>query len=151
MKLSIQRIDDSLPLPSYQTKGSVAFDLYVRESVAIEPFEPVVVPTNLIVKVPAGFVLLLGSRSSLPLKKKLMIANSVGVIDQDYSGPQDEIGVELLNFSKKTVMIERGERIAQAMLVPIARVEEFVEVKMEGESRGGFGSTGSDLYKKEPA
>ena len=142
MKLEIARIDDTLPLPRYHSVGAVAFDLYARTDIVIKPFEVVVAPTNLIVKVPQGYVLLLQSRSSLPIRKKLMVANSVGVIDQDFCGPDDEIGVELLNFSQAPVTVVRGERIAQAMLVAIAKVDSFVEVVMDGTSRGGFGSTG---------
>lgn len=144
MKLEIARIDETLPIPAYQSTGAVAFDLYSRTDVTIEPFEVVVAPTNLIVKVPSGYVLLLQSRSSLPIRKKLMVANSVGVIDQDFCGPDDEIGVELLNFSNSPVTVTRGERIAQAMLVSITKVDSFVEVAMNGESRGGFGSTGTE-------
>lgn len=144
MKLEIARIDETLPIPAYQSTGAVAFDLYSRTDMVINPFEVVIAPTNLIVKVPSGYVLLLQSRSSLPIRKKLMVANSVGVIDQDFCGPEDEIGVELLNFSQKPVEVARGERIAQAMLVSIAKVDSFVEVQMGGESRGGFGSTGTE-------
>ena len=143
MKLEIARIDTTLPIPAYQSTGAVAFDLYSRTDMVINPFEVMVAPTNLIVKVPSGYVLLLQSRSSLPIRKKLMVANSVGVIDQDFCGPDDEIGVELLNFSQAPVEVARGERIAQAMLVSIAKVDSFVEVIMDGESRGGFGSTGT--------
>lgn len=144
MKLEISRIDDSLPLPKYQSSGAVAFDLYSRLDITITPFDVTIAPTNLIVKVPVGYVLLLQSRSSLPIKKKLMVANSVGVIDQDYHGPEDEIGIELINFSNHDVQVARGERIAQAMLVSIAKIDEFVESDMSADpTRGGFGSTGS--------
>jgi dUTP pyrophosphatase len=144
MKLCMARVDSSLPLPTYHSAGAVAFDLYSRIDLIIPPFEVVIAPTNLIVEVPKGYVLLLQSRSSLPIKKKLMVANSVGVIDQDYHGPEDEIGIELINFSKHDVAVARGERIAQAMLVSIAKIDEFVESDMSGDSsRGGFGSTGS--------
>jgi len=143
MKVSIKRIDFTLPLPKYHTSGSVAFDLYARVTITAKPFEPIVVPANIIVKVPSNYVLILASRSSTPKKKSLMIANSIGIIDQDYHGETDEIGVQVLNFSKKNVLIKKGERIAQAMLVKIAKVSEFVEAnKMNSKSRGGFGSTG---------
>ena len=72
-----------------------------------------------------------------------MISNGIGVIDQDFNGDTDEIGVQVLNFSHENVIIEKGERIAQALLVKIAKVEEFEEVdSMSNISRGGFGSTG---------
>ncbi|MBP7967719.1 dUTP diphosphatase [Candidatus Woesebacteria bacterium] len=144
MQIKIKRIDSTLPLPQYQTAGAVAFDLYARETVVINPWKPTIIPANVIIEVPEGFFLMLASRSSTPIKKNLMVANGIGVIDQDYHGDKDEIGVQVLNFSKDDVTIEKGERIAQALLVQIAKVVEFKEVEsIKKESRGGFGSTGS--------
>ena len=143
MQIKIKRIDSHLPLPGYQTPGSVAFDLYARESVVIPPWKPTIIPANVIIEVPAGYFLMLASRSSTPIKKNLMVANGIGVIDQDYHGDKDEIGIQVLNFSQEDVTIEKGERIAQALLVKIAKVIEFEEVEsIKKESRGGFGSTG---------
>ena len=72
-----------------------------------------------------------------------MIANSIGIIDQDYHGDKDEIGVQVINFSPEEVLVERGERIAQGIIIPIARVDAFIEVSsITSTSRGGFGSTG---------
>ncbi len=140
--LKLKRIDKSLPLPSYQTKGSVGFDLYARETVKIKPFTPTLIPLNIVAKVPKGYMLLIASRSSLPLKKGLMLANSIGIIDQDYCGEKDEIKALVLNFIKKEVVVKKGERIAQGILVKIARPEIKEAEKMEKKSRGGFGSTG---------
>ena len=143
MKVKIKRIDPTLPLPEYQTPGSVAFDLYARKTTTIAPWNATIIPTNIILDVPEGYFLMLCSRSSTPIKKGLIVANGIGVIDQDYHGDEDEIGVQVLNFTKEDVIIEKGERIAQALLVSIAKVVEFDEVKqMSSKSRGGFGSTG---------
>jgi len=143
MNLKIKRIDPSLPVPKYQTPGAVAFDLYARVSTLVKPFSPTIIPTNIIVDVPEGYFLMLASRSSTPIKKHLMVSNGIGVIDQDFNGDTDEIGVQVLNFSQEDVVIEKGERIAQALLVKIAKVEDFEEVaRMSKKSRGGFGSTG---------
>ncbi len=140
--LKLKRIDKSLPLPAYQTKGSVGFDLYARETVKIKPFEPTLIPLNTIVKIPKGYMLLLASRSSLPIKKGLMVANGVGIIDQDYCGENDELKLLVINFTKKEVIVKKGERIAQGIIVKIEK-PEFEEVEKMGEkSRGGFGSTG---------
>lgn len=144
MNVKIKRVDTSLPLPEYQTAGSVAFDLYARIDSSVPPWKPTIIPGNIIVEVPEGYFLMLASRSSTPIKKNLMIANSIGVIDQDYHGDKDEIGIQVLNFSGEEVLIKKGERIAQALLVKIAKVESFEEVEQIKEtSRGGFGSTGS--------
>jgi len=143
MKLKIKRVDSDLPVPQYQTKGSVAFDLYARQKTIVKPFSPIIIPTNIIIQVPDGYFLMLASRSSTPIKKYLMVSNGIGVIDQDFNGDADEMGIQVLNFSQRDVIVERGERIAQALLVKIAKVTDFEEVEsMSKSSRGGFGSTG---------
>ncbi len=71
-----------------------------------------------------------------------MIANGIGVIDQDYHGDEDEVGLQVLNFSKEPVVVKRGERIAQAILVKIAKASKFIAKKsLAKKSRGGWGST----------
>ncbi len=142
MKIKVKRVDKSLDLPEYKTKGAVGFDLTAREEVTINPWEMKLIHLNLIVKVPKGYGLFLFSRSSVPVKKGLMIANSVGVIDQDYSGEEDELKTLVLNVTKKNVVVEKGERICQGIFLKLA-VAKFSEVKkMSSKSRGGFGSTG---------
>ncbi len=142
MEVSIQRIDPTLPLPQYHTAGSAAFDLVTRETTVIPPCGIGLVPGNVIVKVPEGFALLILPRSSLPRKKSLVCPHSLGLIDQDYHGPKDEIFVQVQNISDEPVTVERGERIAQGFFVKIERAN-FTEVDAHGaESRGGFGSTG---------
>ncbi len=142
MKLAIDLVDKTLPLPSYQTPGSVAFDLYSRLPIKIPPWQVTLVPLNVIIKIPKGYFLMIASRSSLALKKNLILANGVGVIDQDYHGEKDEIKAAVINFSQKEVVIEKGERIAQGLLVKIAKVEKFIHLnKIKSKSRGGFGST----------
>jgi dUTP pyrophosphatase len=99
-------------------------------------------PSNVIVKVPAGHVLIVALRSSTPRRKSLIMPNGIGVIDSDYCGPDDEIQVQVLNFGDQQVSVERGERIAQGLLVPLASWS-WVEVSArERSNRGGFGSTG---------
>lgn len=142
MKIQIKRIDPTLPLPEYKTSGAVGFDLVARIATTVRPFKPTIIPLNVVVNVPEGHVMLLFARSSLPLKKGLMVANAVGVIDQDYCGEDDEVGLQVLNFTKNDISIEKGERIAQGLIVPV-EVVQFEEVKkMTNSSRGGFGSTG---------
>lgn len=142
MRVKIKRIDTSLELPEFKTKGSIGFDLVARENVTVPAGEVRLIPLNIVVKTPVGYGLFLLPRSSTPMKKGLLIPNGVGIIDQDYSGNEDELKLQALNFTKKTVKVERGERIAQAVFVKIEK-PEFVEVKsMTSKSRGGFGSTG---------
>ncbi len=142
MKLNIKRLDKDLPLPKYQTKGSVGFDLTAREEVIVKPFEVTLIPLNIIAKVPKGYGFFLFSRSSTPLRKGLIVANSVGVVDSDYNGEEDEIKLSVLNITKKSVVVEKGERICQGIILKVEK-PEFIEVnKMSQKSRGGFGSTG---------
>lgn len=143
MRLQITRIDPKLPMPSYQTPGSVAFDLHARVDTIIAPHAVGLVPANLVVCVPDGYVLLLASRSSTPLKKGLSTPHGIGLVDCDYCGPTDELKVQVYNFTDQPVTVARCERIAQAMVVPVVKceLEEIRADKMK--SRGGFGSTGS--------
>jgi dUTP pyrophosphatase len=144
MQLRLTRIDTTLPLPKYETAGACAFDVYARETTVVAPNSLGFIPSNLIVCVPEGHCLLLCSRSSTPRKKQLHTPHGMGIIDQDYCGPKDEMLVQVWNASDAPVTVERGERVAQALIVPIARCE-IVEVAADASaaSRGGFGTTGS--------
>lgn len=142
MRLPITRIDDALPLPRYETPGAVAFDIYAREATTVGPGKLGFIPTNLIVNIPEGHVLMLASRSSTPKKKGLLIPHGIGLVDQDYCGPEDEMKAQVYNFTDEPVTVARGERIAQAMLVPVAQCELAENELATQKSRGGFGSTG---------
>ena len=87
-------------------------------------------------------MLMIAARSSLPFRKGLMIPNGVGVVDRDYCGPEDEIHVQVYNFSKRPVEVARGERLAQGILVRADRVAWDEAEALREKSRGGFGSTG---------
>src|SRR5206468_8911637 len=141
LQVAIKRIDTDLPLPTYATAGSVGFDLLCREETEIAPRTVELIPSNVIVHIPAGYMLLLTLRSSTPLRKGLLIPNGVGIIDQDYCGEGDELKVQVFNFREDAVTVKRGERIAQGMFVPIMGVA-WHEVEDMGLGRGGFGSTG---------
>lgn len=141
LRVAIKRIDRGLSLPVYATAGSVGFDLLCRETVEVLPRQIVLIPGNVIVRIPAGYFLLLTLRSSTPRRKSLLIPNGVGIIDQDYAGEGDELQVQVLNFGDEAVEVRRGERIAQGLFVPVVRVQ-WDEIDEVGEGRGGFGSTG---------
>ncbi len=140
MIVKIKRIDKKLPLPEYQTGGAVAFDLLARLKIVIEPNSIGRVPTNIIVETPVGYMLQIKDRSSTAKKKGLLC--TVGYVDQDFCGSEDEIQLQFYNFQKEAVTIDRGERLGQAAFMRIDRAE-WLEVKsMSKSSRGGFGSTG---------
>ncbi len=141
MKVRIKRIDKSLPLPVYETEGSVGFDLLTRENTLIRSKETGLIPCNIIIEVPNGYVLVITSRSSTPRKKGLLIPHGVGFIDQDYCGPDDEILAQFYNFSNQDTLVKRGEKIAQGILLPVDIVEWQEVSEIRKQSRGGIGST----------
>jgi dUTP pyrophosphatase len=141
LPVKIRRLHPHVSLPGYATAGSAAFDLAASEDLAIAPGEVRLVPTGLVIEVPDGMFLGVFARSSTPLKRGLMVANGVGVVDADYCGPSDEIKVPVVNFTHAVVRVAAGDRLAQGILLPAPQVTwEEVDVLRE-ESRGGFGST----------
>jgi dUTP pyrophosphatase len=141
MNIRIKRFDTTIPLPAYTTSGAAAFDLASREEVHILPGKVGYVPLNIVIAIPEGHTLLLVARSSLH-KRGVVPANAVGIIDSDYRGNADELIAALYNFSDTEVVLSRGERIMQGLIVPVTHVE-FEEVEnMDSPDRGGFGSTG---------
>ena len=141
MKVKIKRLDKDLPLPQYETGGSVGFDLLCRESVTVAPQTVALIPANVIVETPPGYMLMVTLRSSTPRKRGLLIPHGVGVIDPDYCGEGDEIQIQIYNFTDQPVTVERGDKIAQGIFVRVD-IAEWSEVsEMGSETRGGFGST----------
>lgn len=142
MKVSIKRIRDGVKLPEYQTAGSVCFDMEAAVATTIEPKQIALVPTGLVVKTPPGYMLMLASRSSGPKKHGLMMPHGIGIIDQDYSGDEDELLVQVYNFTDAAVTIEPGTRIAQGGFVRIDQAEWTETSETMSATRGGVGSTG---------
>jgi dUTP diphosphatase len=142
MNVRIKRVRPHAELPKYQSAGAAAFDLAAAEETTVQPGEVALVPTGLVVEVPPGMFLGIFARSSTPLKRGLIVANGVGVVDPDYSGPNDEVKVAVLNFRHSAVTVTRGERIAQGMLLPTPRVTWIEVDELATTSRGGFGATG---------
>lgn len=132
-----------LPLPSYATAGAAGMDLLaaVDEPITLLSNERILIPTGLQIALPAGYELQIRPRSGLALKHGIIVPNSPGTIDEDYRG---EIKVIILNTGKDAFFIERGMRIAQAVLAPVVRgVWQETDILDDTErSGGGFGSTG---------
>jgi dUTP pyrophosphatase len=143
MDVRITRLDDSLPLPSYQTAGAAGFDLASSVDMTVAPGEVTLVPTGLVIAAPAGHFIGVFARSSTPLKRGLMVANGVGIVDADYSGPDDEIKIEVYNFTGAPVVVRRGDRLAQGVILPFVRATWHEAAPPSGaKTRGGFGATG---------
>ncbi len=144
MKVHIHKLRGDVEIPVFQTKGSIGFDLAAAEDIEIAPKEIGMVSTGLVIETPPGFALILASRSSAPKKFGITPPHGIGVIDQDYSGAEDEIKVLVRNFTQSPVVIKKGTRVAQGVFVR-AEQAEFVEDDFSNrESRGGFGSTGHE-------
>lgn len=141
MKIRVKRFDKDLPLPEYKTAGAAAMDCYVREQIIVEPKGVAYVSLNVALKPPRGHFVLLVARSSLH-KRGLVLANGIGIGDEDFSGETDEYKAALYNLTDTPVQIEKGERLAQMMVLPFDRIEWKEVDSLDMESRGGFGTTG---------
>ncbi|HLG55684.1 MAG TPA: dUTP diphosphatase [Vicinamibacterales bacterium] len=143
MRLKIRRLDSTVSLPSYGTSEAAGFDLASAHDLLVGARQIALVRTGLVIEVPTGYFLAIFARSSTPLKRGLIVANGVGVIDPDYSGPNDEVMIQVMNVTETEVRVQRGDRLAQGIVLPAPRVtwEEVSEIREL--TRGGFGSTGS--------
>lgn len=142
MRVPITRVDPSLPLPTYATDGSVGFDFTTRVTTEVAPGGMARIPSNLIVATPPGYMLLVAVRSSTPSRTGLRLSNAIGIVDQDYAGPKDEIHLDVWNPTDRPVVVKRGDRIAQGVFVSVAVARWDERETPDAPSRGGFGSTG---------
>ena len=142
MRLKITRLDSTVSLPAYGTTESAGFDLAAAHDLAIAPRSIALVGTGLVIEVPAGYCLAIFARSSTPFKRGLMVANGVGVVDPGYSGPTDEVKLQLLNITDAEVFVRRGDRLAQGIVLAAPHVEWDEVDGIRTTARGGFGSTG---------
>ena len=142
MTLTLTRLAPHVSLPTYGTPGAAAFDLAASADTVVPPHGIALVPTGLVVRVPEGHFLAILARSSTPLKRGLIVANGMGVVDSDYCGPTDEVKIQVLNITDAPVHVAAGDRIAQGMVLAAPRVTFIEATTADGPSRGGFGSTG---------
>lgn len=142
LQVPLVRLDDGLPAPAYRHPGDAGLDLRAIADAHIPPGERVVLGTGVAVAIPDGYAGLVTPRSGLAASAGLGIVNAPGVVDAGYRG---EIKVILVNHDPdKPVEIRRGDRIAQLVVVPVARVElaEVAELPSSARGVGGYGSTG---------
>jgi len=140
-KIKIKRFDKGLPLPEYKTAGAAGFDLIARETTEIKPGMVGYVPVNIAVETPKDCFLMVAARGSTH-KSGVMPVHGIGIGDSDFRGDNDEYKIPLLNFTKKSVKIERGIRIGQGLFVKFVRAEWKEVDRMKSKNRGGFGTTG---------
>lgn len=141
LTIFIKRFDKSLPIPEYKTKGAAAFDLYARVEVNIPARTVGYVPLNIALQLPDDHFALMSARSSLH-KKGLMMANGIGIGDADFSGDNDEYRAALYNFTDEAVVVEKGERIVQMIILEREKIHLQEKEHFGTKDRGGFGSTG---------
>lgn len=146
LRLRLERLAHAadLPLPAYATPGAAGLDLRaaVAGELLLEPGERAAVPTGFRIEIPPGYEGQVRPRSGLALRHGVTVANAPGTIDSDYRG---EVAVLLVNLSREPFVVRRGERIAQLLVAPVARVvlEEAISLATTERGEGGFGSTGS--------
>jgi len=142
-RVRLRRLDHAaeLPLPAYMSAGAAGADLCAASHCTLASGERALVPTGFAIELPIGFEAQVRPRSGLALRSGITCLNSPGTIDADYRG---EICVLLVNHGAESVTIERGDRIAQLVVAPIARAifELVAELGETERSDGGFGSTG---------
>ena len=143
--IRIQQLDHGkdLPLPAYATEGSSGMDLRAAVQAPLELAAGAVqaIPTGLIMEIPIGLEVQVRPRSGLALKHGITCLNTPGTIDADYRG---EVKVILANLGREPFVIERGMRIAQAVVAPVVKATLMVVDRLDETDRGsgGFGSTG---------
>ncbi len=146
IEIPIRRLPghEDLPLPSYQSAGAAGLDLHaaVREDTTIAPGRFVVVPCGFAMAVPPGHEAQVRPRSGLAAKHGVSVVNAPGTIDPDYRG---EVKVILINHGPEPVVVTRGMRIAQMLVLPVPRVawKEVPELPPTPRGDGGFGHTGA--------
>jgi dUTP pyrophosphatase len=145
LRVALRRLPHGadLPLPAYATPQSAGMDLLaaVDAPTTLAPGERRLIPTGIVLALPAGFEAQVRPRSGLALRHGVTVLNSPGTIDADFRG---EIGVILVNLGQAPVTIARGDRIAQLVVAPVARVswDEGDALAETVRGAGGFGSTG---------
>jgi dUTP pyrophosphatase len=147
VKLEIRQLPhgEGLALPAYQSAHAAGLDLLAAvpedSPVILSPGQRALVPTGLTIALPSGYEAQVRPRSGLASKHGVTVLNAPGTVDADYRG---EIGVLLINHGDTPFSIRRGERIAQMVIVSVARVELVPAVELSTTQRGsgGFGSTG---------
>lgn len=147
VSVEVQRLPhaEGLALPAYQSVLAAGMDLVAAvpetEPLVLAPGQRAIVPTGLMIAVPAGYEAQVRPRSGLAAKHGITVLNAPGTIDADYRG---EVGVLLINHGDAAFPIRRGERIAQMVIAPVTQVGLTVVASLSETSRGsgGFGSTG---------
>lgn len=140
--LPIQRLDPTVELPSYAYLGDAGLDLRSAEDAVLAPHERRLISTGLAIAIPEGYAGFVQPRSGMALKQGLSMANTPGLVDSHYRG---ELKVCAINLDdEKPITINRGDRIAQLVILPVpqVRLQEVDQLDETDRGTGGFGSSG---------
>jgi dUTP pyrophosphatase len=135
MKIPTRRFDKTVPLPMYED-GAAGFDFISREAVTIKPKEIKIIPSNLALAIPKGYVLLIVPRSSTASRHGLTMPNSIGVIDPFNDAEDNEHFILLYNFTNKAVKIKKGDQIAQGILLKYEKAQFDEKMKLAPARKG---------------
>ena len=142
-KVLIKKLDPTVELPAYKTKGASGMDImaFIKEPINLKPNYSCLIPTGLTVAFSSDFEIQIRPRSGLAAKNSISVLNTPGTIDSDYRG---EIKVILFNHGKNDFLINNKDRIAQMILTPVIKIdlEETDDLPETIRGEGGFGSTG---------
>ena len=143
VKVLIKKLNDTVEIPTYKTKGASGMDLmaFVEKSITISPQSSYIIPTGISVTFPDNYEIQIRPRSGLAAKNNITVLNTPGTIDSDYRG---EIKVILFNHGKEEFIINNKDRIAQMILAPVHKIdlEETDNLPSSIRGKSGFGSTG---------
>ena len=143
VKVIIKKLDPLVKLPEYKTEGASGMDLiaFTNEPINVKPKTSSLIPTGLSVAFSENYEIQIRPRSGLAVKKNVSVLNTPGTIDSDYRG---EIKVIIYNHGNTDFLISNGDRIAQMILTPVAKIEfeETQDLPKTVRGIGGFGSTG---------
>lgn len=142
MDVLIQLLDDTLPVPKPAHPGDAGVDLVARLAAKLAPGRRAAIPTGIAVAIPEGYAGLVIPRSGLAARHGISVVNGPGLIDSGYRG---EIHAVLVNLGEEPFSVERGDRIAQLVVIPVVEPSFSVVDELPKSSRGtdGFGSTGA--------
>ncbi|BAU99028.1 dUTP diphosphatase [Aurantimicrobium minutum] len=142
MDQTIEVLINAETIPTYSHPGDAGADLSSAENLVLHPGERATVATGVSIALPAGFVVFVVPRSGLAAKHGITVVNSPGTVDAGYRG---ELKVTLLNTDlREPFTINKGDRIAQMIVMPVVQARFIPVDKLPESERGesGFGSTG---------
>jgi dUTP pyrophosphatase len=140
--LKVRRLRERAVLPRYHSEQASGLDLSaaLEAPLTLEPLQRAAVATGIAVEIPSGYEGQVRARSGRALSEGLSLVNAPGTIDSDYRG---EVKVLVINLGERRLTINPGERIAQLVIAPVARVQVVEdEIGLSNRGEGGFGHTG---------